>query len=358
MSITSVIRYVRALDSAATDGSGKAGLAFGDVTAKYLTQGGTLTSLTTETVTTLGTYQAPSDASHVRIKELAGSDPTKGVYEVHFHDTQMASSGVKLWLFLSASGAAFQPLEVDLADVSGRLPAALTADGNIKADTLRVGGSLQTARDLGASVLLSVGTGTGQVNLSGGKVPATLASTDVTGNVASDVQTIKTQAVTCSGGVTVPAATLASTANITAGTITTVTNLTNAPASGDFTSAMKASLDAATPAVTVTTNNDKTGYSLTSAYDPAKTAAQAGDAMSLTAGERNSTADALLNRDMAAGADSGGRTARNALRFLRNKFSITGGTLTVCKEDDATAAWTSSLTTDNAADPITASDPG
>lgn len=38
---------------------------------------------------------------------------------------------------------------------------------------------------------------------------------------------------------------------------------------------------AATLASTVTTNNDKTGYALTAAYDPAKTAAQAGDAMTL-----------------------------------------------------------------------------
>lgn len=114
MSITSQIRYVCALDSTATDGSGKTGLAFGDITAKYLVMGGTLTSLTTETITTLGTYQAPSDAAHIRIKELAGADPTKGVYEVHFHDTQLAASGKKLWLFLSATGAAFQPLEVDL----------------------------------------------------------------------------------------------------------------------------------------------------------------------------------------------------------------------------------------------------
>lgn len=40
----------------------------------------------------------------------------------------------------------------------------------------------------------------------------------------------------------------ASPTNITAGTITTVTNLTNAPTAGDFTAAMKTSLNAATPA--------------------------------------------------------------------------------------------------------------
>jgi hypothetical protein len=42
--------------------------------------------------------------------------------------------------------------------------------------------------------------------------------------------------------------TVASPTNITAGTVTTTTNLTNAPTAGDFTAAMKASLNAATPA--------------------------------------------------------------------------------------------------------------
>lgn len=114
MSMTSVIRYVQALDTTSTTGAGKTGLAFGDVTAKYLVQGGTLTSLTTETITTLGTYQAPTSAAHIRIKELASADPTAGIYEVHLHNTQVAGSGKKLWLFLSASGARFAPIEVDL----------------------------------------------------------------------------------------------------------------------------------------------------------------------------------------------------------------------------------------------------
>ena len=41
-------------------------------------------------------------------------------------------------------------VETDTADIQTRIPAALTADGNIKADTLRVGGTLQTAGDLAA----------------------------------------------------------------------------------------------------------------------------------------------------------------------------------------------------------------
>lgn len=101
------------------------------------------------------------------------------------------------------------------------------------------------------------------------------------------------------------------------------------------------------------------GVALTAAYDLAKTAAQAGDAMALTSGERNSTADAFLNRDMSTGTDSGSttvRTVRQALRFLRNKWSIAGGTLTVTKEDDATSSWTAAITT-TAGDPVSASDP-
>jgi hypothetical protein len=70
-------------------------------------------------------------------------------------------------------------------------------------------------------------------------------------------------------------------------------------------------------------------------------------------------ADALLNRDMATGTDSGSstvRTVRQALRFLRNKWSISAGTLTVCKEDDSTASWTAAVTT-TAGDPVSAAAP-
>lgn len=71
----------------------------------------------------------------------------------------------------------------------------------------------------------------------------------------------------------------------------------------------------------------------------------------------NQLADALLNRDMSAVSDTTARSPLNALRFLRNKYSITGSTLTVTKEDDTTAAWTSALTTDAGANPVTGSDP-
>lgn len=74
------------------------------------------------------------------------------------------------------------------------------------ADSVRLGlTALPNAAAAASGGLLTFGTSTGQVNPSSGKVPATLASSDVTGNVAADLQTIKTQTVTCSAGVTIRA---------------------------------------------------------------------------------------------------------------------------------------------------------
>jgi len=99
-----------------------------------------------------------------------------------------------------------------------------------------------------------------------------------------------------------------------------VTNLTNAPTNGDFTAVMKTSVTSAVP-----------------------TALQ--------------NADALLNRDMSAVAETNARSPLNAFRFLRNKWSVAGGTLTVTKENDVTSAWTATVSTDAAAIPIIGNDP-
>lgn len=67
--------------------------------------------------------------------------------------------------------------------------------------------------------------------------------------------------------------------------------------------------------------------------------------------------DELLNRDMSAVFDTTLRSPLNALRFIRNKWSISGNTLTVTKEDDTTTAWTATVTTSAGADPIVGNDP-
>lgn len=155
MSLTSVIRHIEALDSTATDGSGKTGIVFGSFTAKYCIDGGALTSLTTETITTLGTFQAPSSAAHLRIKELNSGDPTKGIYEVHFHNSQLVA-GSKLWLYLSANGAKVQRLEVDMS--AEAISQALQSQANTNANTTipgnvrDVSNATPAANSLGAGI--------------------------------------------------------------------------------------------------------------------------------------------------------------------------------------------------------------
>jgi hypothetical protein len=87
---------------------------------------------------------------------------------------------------------------------------------------------------------------------------------------------------------------------------------------------------------------------------PASPAA-VGSAMTLTAGERNSVADALLDRNVAGGS-SAGRLVKEALYVLRNKVAVAAGTLTVYATDDSTAAFTAAVTT-AAGDPISTIDP-
>lgn len=57
-------------------------------------------------------------------------------------------------------------------------------------------------------------------------------------------------------------------------------------------------------------------------------------------------ADRVLSRSIAGGSDSG-RTVGTALYLLRNRTTIDGSTMTVYQTDDATSAWTASLTTGN-----------
>lgn len=79
----------------------------------------------------------------------------------------------------------------------------------------------------------------------------------------------------------------------------------------------------------------------------------------LTSTERTAIADALLNRDIAVarGLSSSSRTVVEALDALRNKWSISGSTITYCKPDDSTTSWTAALATTSGANPVTSSDP-
>lgn len=121
-----------------------------------------------------------------------------------------------------------------------------------------------------------------------------------------------------------------------------------------------------TAGVTVTTNNDKTGYSIgtggiaaaafaAGAIDSAAVAADAIGASELAADAATEIADALLNRNIASGSSTG-RTVKQALYALRNRCAIAAGTLTVYQIDDVTAEWTAAVTT-AAGNPVSEIDP-
>ncbi len=176
--------------------------------------------------------------------------------------TVAAVQGTSVALHLTAGGAvqldAAQPnavvfaagVTINQSTLNGN---ALTLTGNGSGDGLHaVGGAsgvgiMAIGNNVSYGDIACGGLGVMFGDLSG-RILGNPINSLVGVGVQSDLQTIKTRAVTCSGGVTIPAATLASTTNITAGTITTATNLTNAPTAGDFTPTMKTSLNAATPA--------------------------------------------------------------------------------------------------------------
>lgn len=75
----------------------------------------------------------------------------------------------------------------------------------------------------------------------------------------------------------------------------------------------------------------------------------------LTTAEHASVADKVLGRNIAGGSDAG-RKVSEALAFLRNRWEISGTTLTVYASDDVTPLFTATITR-TAADSVSQVDP-
>lgn len=195
---TSVILHIEILDSTSTTGGMKTGLAYdtASIACRKIRSGETLSSaVTIEDITTLGTYQAPTSNAHIRFKEVDSTN-WPGLYEIHIHndwlDNTNSRRNVK-FVIRGATGMVATSVELQLADpVRGvgsptALPNAAAEaagglytrgtgagqinqanNGQIDVNTVRFGGTTQTARDIGASVLLSPGTGAGQLDITSG----------------------------------------------------------------------------------------------------------------------------------------------------------------------------------------------
>lgn len=107
-----------------------------------------------------------------------------------------APAGASVSADVAAVKSQTAAIETDTQDIQTRLPAALTADGNIKADTLRVGGTLQTAGDIPARLPAAL-TADGNIKAdtlrvggtlqTAGDIPARLpAALTAGGNMKSD----------------------------------------------------------------------------------------------------------------------------------------------------------------------------
>jgi hypothetical protein len=330
---TSVVLRLKLLDSSSTTGAGLTGLsnassgliistiADNESSATAYTVAGS----TVETITTLGTYAAPT-ATKCRFKEVDSTNH-KGVYELQFADARFAVSSAKSLLIsvLGATNLAQADFVVPLVSDDPYVAkpanyASLSIDGSGRVDVIKI-------NSVSASSVTAINANVGTTQ------PVNFTGTAGSALVKSDMVDVAGAAVsTSSAQIGVNVVNLGGTAQ-TGRDIGASVLLSSGTGAGQ--------ISLASGTVTVGTNNDKTGYALTS-------------------GERNSVADALLDRDMSTGTDSGSttvRTVRQALRALRNKWAISSGTLTIYKEDDATSSWTAAVTGDATANPIVTSDP-
>ncbi len=225
---TSNIWQIFIRNSSSTTGAGLTGLtnASGSLTAYYHRDTDTTATVIALVSMTAGTFTSSGfieiDSAHM-----------PGWYQFCPPDAALASGAKSVAVHLrGATNMADLPIEVQLTAVN---PDSATAFMTSVASVVGAVGSVTGA----------VGSVTGAV----GSVTGAVGS--VTARVTANADQLAGQTITAAAGVTFPAS-VASPTNITAGTITTVTNLTNAPTNGDLTAAMIASVTAAATAATPT----------------------------------------------------------------------------------------------------------
>ena len=196
----------------------------------------TVTAGNVETITTLGTFAAPS-AGKCRFKEVDATNHP-GLYELQFLDTRFSVASARQ-LNLSITGAA----SLLGYDSVIQLTAKQVADGNVESDVLAISGDATAADNL------ELATDGGSYNVGGGAVVAA-SVTGAVGSVTGAVGSVTGAVGSVTGSV-------GSVAGNVSGSVASVTG-----AVGSVTGAV----GSVAAAVTVGTNNDKIGYSLTQAF--------------------------------------------------------------------------------------------
>lgn len=249
---TSQTVYLFIRDSSATTGAGLTGLAYnsGSLVASYVRPLGSRTAITLATQTVTGAW---SSGGFVEVD--ATNMP--GVYRLDVPDAVFAS-GVNSAIVMLKGATNMEPSIIEFAleavNAQDAVRMGLTAlpnanaeaagglytrgtgagqinqtnNGQIDANAVRTGGTTNTGRDIGASVLLSSGTGTGQISLSSGAV---LLQATQTGVTIPTVTTL-TNAPSDSSGVTTLLSRLSSARagyldNLSAGAVATASALSS-----------------------------------------------------------------------------------------------------------------------------------
>lgn len=145
-------------------------------------------------------------------------------------------------------------------------------------------------------------------------------------------------------------------ANVLTATAIAADAITDAKVAADVTIAsVTGAVGSVTAGVTVATGGIASTSFAAGAIDSAAIAADAIGSSELATSAGQEIADRILARNIAGGSD-GGRDVTSALRPLRNRVAIAGGTLTVYQENDTTSAWTAAATT-AAGNPLSEVDP-
>lgn len=113
---TSTILHAWLQDDDAATIEGKTGLVHTDITARLVYPGGTLTSLSMATISTLGTWAAPANATTIGFKLLDDTN-APGLYEIHLPDGMISgipASAREFHITLKATDLAPTVLQIKL----------------------------------------------------------------------------------------------------------------------------------------------------------------------------------------------------------------------------------------------------
>lgn len=189
----------------------------------YRREGAAVTSITEATQTASGAH---SDGGFVHL--------ANGVYRLDLPDAAVASGVDSVTVGGTLTGYTVYPVTIQLVAVNPQSATAFitgvnslapptnwnlaSIDSNGRVDVIKIAGTTQTARDIGASVLLSPGTGTGQISLSSGAVTAGTVS-DKTGYSLSQSfpSNFSTLAIDVSGRIQVQSGTSTGQISLTSG---------------------------------------------------------------------------------------------------------------------------------------------